>query len=382
MDLDPITRRQPCTTGDKTRGFIPRGRFESKDHDGPSVNSDLRSLRERARPSPNVSTLPSLWPVGLTTRTRPRACIHEDSVIEPSPSLVSSATAATLPLFSVIIPVRDGADTIVRATSSVLNQTYPHVEAVVVVNASTDRTVDTLAAINDPRLRVIQLSQAGRSHARNVGIHAAHGEFLIFLDADDELLPAKVETAWRLLSRGFDAVQGGALYVPEVGESAIVLPHMGHNFIGRLHIRNTIAINSMAIRRRDCAEFPEDTEYCEDWEFWLRTLPGLRIATYHTPDCVVHTLANSTSSDVERMKSNEIPIYTMYQPPAMPLWWRFKRVCLLTLALTIYAGVEPIPRVEWALADSRSAASTVRALRRLRRSRTIARHLIRAVFKI
>ena len=319
----------------------------------------------------------------LTARSRrgTSRCIHEHSVSERSPSLTPSESAGAMPLFSVVIPVRDGAATIVRAVSSVLNQTYLHVEAVVVVNGTTDRTVETLAAISDARLRIIQLDQAGRSHARNVGARAAKGEFVIFLDADDELLPTRVDHARLLLSRGFDAVQGATRYVPEVGEGTTVLPYLGKNFIGRLHVRNTIAINSMTLRRRVCAAFPEETEYCEDWEFWLRTLPGLRIATYPIPDCVVHILANSTSRDVARMKSHEIPVYAGHHPPKMPLWWGFKRACLLTVALVFYADVEPIPVVERAVLNSPPMGAAVRALRRLPRSRSVARRFIRLTFR-
>lgn len=95
---------------------------------------------------------------------------------------------------SAVIPTRGRPHLVLRAVRSALGQTYKDLEVIVVVDGPDDATSNALAAIDDSRLRVIVLpySQGGQS-ARIVGIEAAQGDWIAFLDDDDEWLPEKTE---------------------------------------------------------------------------------------------------------------------------------------------------------------------------------------------
>lgn len=97
------------------------------------------------------------------------------------------------PKVSVVTPVRNREGEVCRAIRSVLSQTYEELEMLVVDDHSTDgtpRVVDELAA-GDSRVRLLHvLKGAGAQAARNTGIRAATGEFIAFLDSDDEWLPS------------------------------------------------------------------------------------------------------------------------------------------------------------------------------------------------
>ena len=88
-----------------------------------------------------------------------------------------------IPLVSVVIPTFNCAKYILSALDSVLAQTYRPIEVIVVDDGSTDGTTDIIRNYTDVRY-YYQFNQ-GVSVARNVGIEAAHGEFIAFLDADD-----------------------------------------------------------------------------------------------------------------------------------------------------------------------------------------------------
>lgn len=100
----------------------------------------------------------------------------------------------TAPLVSVVIPTLHRPKLVLRAIASVFNQTYQTIELIVVVDGPDDETENVLQAINDPRLRVIvnprSMTAAG---ARNIGVIQAKGEWIAFLDDDDEWLPNKIE---------------------------------------------------------------------------------------------------------------------------------------------------------------------------------------------
>ncbi|MFZ2061165.1 MAG: glycosyltransferase family A protein [Candidatus Binatus sp.] len=92
---------------------------------------------------------------------------------------------------SVIIPVYNGAATIGRALASVFAQTFTDYEVMVINDGSTDDTAAVLSRYGD-RIRVITQPNRGLSAARNAGVRASHGEYLAFLDDDDQWMPEKL----------------------------------------------------------------------------------------------------------------------------------------------------------------------------------------------
>ena len=99
-----------------------------------------------------------------------------------------------MPDVSVVIPTYNRAGLLPRAMDSALAQTYDDLELVVVDDGSTDDTEAVVRGYDDPRVRyVAHETNRGANVARNTGIEAAEGEYVAFLDSDDEWLPRKIE---------------------------------------------------------------------------------------------------------------------------------------------------------------------------------------------
>lgn len=98
----------------------------------------------------------------------------------------NTATDRVAPRVSVVVPLFNKAPTVARCLASIANQTYRGFEAIVVDDGSTDGSGAAVAALGDPRFRLLQQSNAGPGAARNRGIREARGEYVAFLDADDE----------------------------------------------------------------------------------------------------------------------------------------------------------------------------------------------------
>ena len=98
------------------------------------------------------------------------------------------------PKVSVIIPTYNRADLLPRAVKSALSQTYDDYEILIVDDCSTDHTRETVSAWDDERVRYTRHTEnRGQSGALNMGIHNASGQYIAFLDDDDEWVPTKLE---------------------------------------------------------------------------------------------------------------------------------------------------------------------------------------------
>ena len=88
-------------------------------------------------------------------------------------------------MFSIIIPLYNKEDLILRTIKSVLNQSFRSFELIIINDGSTDRSMEKIRHINDDRLKIFTHLNSGVSHSRNAGIQKASYDYLYFLDADD-----------------------------------------------------------------------------------------------------------------------------------------------------------------------------------------------------
>ena len=110
------------------------------------------------------------------------------------------------PLVSLIIPTYNRSHTIGAAIDSVLAQTAQDFELIVVDDGSTDDTSDRVKGYSDPRIKYYKKPNGGPSAARNFGVLMATAPWVMYLDSDDVLLPACIETMLSSLSRHPEAV--------------------------------------------------------------------------------------------------------------------------------------------------------------------------------
>lgn len=109
---------------------------------------------------------------------------------------------------SVIVPCYNRKSTIKRCIESILAQTYPILEIIVVDDGSNDGTLELIEKeyTGDERIQIISQNHKGAQAARNAGIYAAQGEFIAFLDSDDEWLPDKLALQVQQLRKNPNAV--------------------------------------------------------------------------------------------------------------------------------------------------------------------------------
>ena len=181
------------------------------------------------------------------------------------------------PLVSVYMPTHNRCDLVKRTVTSVLTQTYSHIELIVVDDASTDETSHYLASIDDSRVRVVSNPfSAGACFSRNVAISIARGDFVTGLDDDDYFRATRIADfveAWRLLAANgskFGFLYDKAIRLTREGEFTVNVSadadlHMllGYNCVGSQVFCKRIDILNAGM-------FYVGMPAWQDWDMWVR----------------------------------------------------------------------------------------------------------------
>lgn len=93
-------------------------------------------------------------------------------------------------MISIIVPLYNKGEKVCKTIDSVLKQEYENYEVVVVDDGSKDDSANYVKSYTDPRIKYVYKNNGGVSSARNYGIYKSKGEWILFLDADDEILPS------------------------------------------------------------------------------------------------------------------------------------------------------------------------------------------------
>ncbi|MBU1045149.1 MAG: glycosyltransferase [Candidatus Omnitrophica bacterium] len=209
------------------------------------------------------------------------------------------------PKVSIILPTYNRAGLISRAVKSILDQTYPDFELIVIDDCSNDATASVISGFNDPRIKYIFLSKHnGAAFARNEGLKIAFGEFIAFADSDDVWLKEKLEKQVKVLKNAPDDL--GLVYSAiwrVQAKRKIFFPDrsFGLKRSGNIY-KNLLFGNFVTLHvlfRRSCLRrvgiFDEKLPCLQDWELWLRLSKKYKFFYINQPLVLVYKTSDAIS---------------------------------------------------------------------------------------
>ena len=221
-------------------------------------------------------------------------------------------------LISIIIPCYNDWQYIEQAVNSALNQTYPNKEVIIVDDGSNAKTKEILKRLEPKITKLITQENQGQSKARNVGIEASKGGYILVLDSDDFFEPSFSEKAIQVFinKKSVKLVTCQANLLFEDGSSRIFTPKGGTiaDFI-----LNNNALGTSMFKKEDwrmCGGYDEEMRNgFEDWEFYIALLNNTQnnVIKLDYVGCYYRIKQNSRNatilSDIQRMKEIEQYIF-------------------------------------------------------------------------
>ncbi len=217
---------------------------------------------------------------------------------------------------SVIIPTYQTGRFIAQAIDSVLNQTFPVSEIIVVDDGSTDQTESILRGYGD-RIQVIRQMNQGPSAARNTGIRAAQGEFVAFLDADDYWSPDKLQKECSVIQSDpqLGLVFCDCVFFDNQGQwkkTSFQMAKPAKGWVYQdLFIQNFIPTIAVVARRICLAEigwFDETFRCAEDYDYWIRLSKKWKIDYVEEPLTYYRIHENQTSGNSRQLWTSVVKI--------------------------------------------------------------------------
>ena len=250
------------------------------------------------------------------------------------------------PAVSVLMSVRNGAPWVREAVESVLAQTAPDLELIVIDDGSTDATPDLLTALRDPRLRVERQPPAGLTLALNRALKLARAPLLARLDADDLAVPDRVARQRTFLDSHPEVglLGTGAREVDTSGrEVGTVSPPVEDAAIRRALIRQNPFVHSSVMMRRSVLAqvggYDESLSVAQDYDLWMRMSRITRLANLPAPLVVRRLMPGriSAARDAERLSTEARVRWRALRSGAYP-WW-----CVIFLLRPLGALLLPGP---------------------------------------
>ena len=227
-----------------------------------------------------------------------------------------------------VIPVFNGESVIQRAVDSVLRQSEPPNEVIVVDDGSTDATATRLEAYGGS-IRLIRQERSGVSSARNKGIEASRSEWVAFLDSDDSWNVDKLGLQRKavMASQGIGCVHTRYIIEnAEFRELSPIPPSSGDMRLADLLIKNRIGTSTVMAHRQLLCElggFDESLMITQDWDLWLRMAQrGIRFAYVPIPLASYRLSENSLVTDLNRVESESLRVlecFLLNPDPDSPL---------------------------------------------------------------
>jgi glycosyltransferase involved in cell wall biosynthesis len=261
------------------------------------------------------------------------------------------------PLVSIIIPTYNRPDYLERAVTSVLKQTYEKIEIIIIDDHSVNDLSKIINKFQDPRIKFYRnKTNRGSVYSRNRGISLCKGDYINFLDDDDELLPNKIEFQLRKFKQS--KIQNLGVIVCDMAYSRRDINQVKQNHLKGQIYKKLLAqycvygIHSMLIKRTYCPRFDNNLTSNQEYDLAIRLAKICSFDYIPKVLAITHESEDQISFNYRKKKEGTIYLFTKYKHEFIKFgirfyvynWFRF-RYLLFRYFITLKIGNVKINKI-------------------------------------
>lgn len=195
------------------------------------------------------------------------------------------------------MPTHNRPDLLLQALLSIVNQSYDLIEIIIIANGCDDKTnkiVKQFKQQHHQNIIYFEFEQAlGGAKARNIGIEAATGEYIAFLDDDDTWHPDKLKIQLELLQQQKVAIVGSSYFCLNANNQHRAIGKLKSPYLGleNLYYENTLSGFSFCLTKKIYlgeSRINENLTALQDWDLWLKILKNTGLPAYVAPERLVY----------------------------------------------------------------------------------------------
>lgn len=196
-------------------------------------------------------------------------------------------------LVSIILPTHNRSELITRAIKSIQNQTYDNWELIIIDDNSQDATESVVKEyLMDDRIKYYKLKENhGGAFTRNFGMSLVKGEYIAFLDDDDEWFPFKIDKQLEVLKNNSDVCIVSCWHLSIDGKRVTKVHFETEIELNDLMIENWLGSFSFCMTKREYISgisIDNSLKACQDWDLWLKIMIKTGLKSYIFPEYLVN----------------------------------------------------------------------------------------------
>ncbi|SMC09503.1 glycosyltransferase [Nitratiruptor tergarcus] len=202
---------------------------------------------------------------------------------------------------SILLAVKNGEKFISDTINSILMQTYKNFELIVVVNCSSDNTLQIVKSFKDNRIKVLESNICQLNYNLNLALSHAEGDYIARIDADDIAEPRRLEIQMDIIKTGkYDVVGSNILYINEHNEviREKIYPEKNEEIRKKIIYKSVIAHPTVLCKKDDLLKVGGylGGRYAQDVDLWIRLMRDKNIKFYNIQQPLVRYRIHSNQS--------------------------------------------------------------------------------------
>lgn len=227
---------------------------------------------------------------------------------------------------SVILSTHNDEKFISQAVTSILNQTYPYFELIIINDGSTDQTGEIIRSMTDKRIIYVEKENTGLADSLNIGIHKSKYDWIVRMDGDDISLPDRFEKQVAAITPNVDIIGTSALLIDIYGNMCgkIVLPSGKEQLLRLVKRAKPIFIHPTVMIRKTLLEkvgfYDSNFKRSQDMNLWLRCLISCNeLVNLETPLLYYRLYSKNRTTSLESLANAILSQWLFYNKQTKPL---------------------------------------------------------------